>query len=181
VFGGTGLCSYRVRGVGGSCAEHSTKEAYTTWKEMLFWMRSETCMSKINLQRGKLTVENRKSREKKRLCSEVSVNRPDALPAAQPTVGDWFAADERARQQTRRCRPMAQTDRQPDTRPLHRPSSAYYKGSINNYTAGLVRWFLHRLNHYPLSNQEFYPQDGGESQLALKLRHCHLMYSQFVR
>ena len=148
---------------------------------MLFWMRSETYMSKINLQRGKLTVENSKSREKKRLCSEVSVNRPDALPAAQPTVGDWFAADERARQQTRRCRPMAQTDRQPDTRPLHRPSSAYYKGSINNYTAGLVRWFLHRLNHYPLSNQEFYPQDGGESQLALKLRHCHHRYSQFVR
>jgi len=28
-------------------------------------MRSETYMSKINLQRGKLTVENRKSREKK--------------------------------------------------------------------------------------------------------------------
>jgi len=23
---------------------------------------------------------------------------------------------------------------------------------------------------------EFYPQDGGESQLALKLRHCHPMY-----
>ena len=33
-------------------------------------------MSKINLQRGKLTVENRKSREKKRICSEVSVNSP---------------------------------------------------------------------------------------------------------
>ena len=28
-------------------------------------MRSETYMSKINLQRGKLTVANRKSREKK--------------------------------------------------------------------------------------------------------------------
>ena len=28
-------------------------------------MRSETYMSKINLQRGKLTVENRKSRERK--------------------------------------------------------------------------------------------------------------------
>ena len=24
---------------------------------------------------------------------------------------------------------------------------------------------------------EFYPQDGGKIQLALKLRHCHLMYS----
>ena len=36
-------------------------------------MRSKTFMSKINLQRGKLTVENRKSREKKRICSE-SVN-----------------------------------------------------------------------------------------------------------
>jgi len=33
-------------------------------------------MSKINLQRGKLTVENRKSRERKRICSEVSVNSP---------------------------------------------------------------------------------------------------------
>jgi len=33
-------------------------------------MRSETYMSKINLQRGKLTVENRTSREKKRICSE---------------------------------------------------------------------------------------------------------------
>ena len=31
-------------------------------------------MSKINLQREKLTVENRKSRDKKRICSEVSVN-----------------------------------------------------------------------------------------------------------
>jgi len=39
-------------------------------------MRSETYMSKINLQRGKLTVENRKSREKKRICSEVLVNSP---------------------------------------------------------------------------------------------------------
>ena len=43
---------------------------------MLFWMRSETYMSNINLQRGKLRVENRKSREKKRICSEVSVNSP---------------------------------------------------------------------------------------------------------
>ena len=33
-------------------------------------------MSRINLQRGKLTVENRKSREKKWICSEVSVNSP---------------------------------------------------------------------------------------------------------
>ena len=31
-FGGTGLCSYRVRGADGSYAEHSTKEAYTIWK-----------------------------------------------------------------------------------------------------------------------------------------------------
>ena len=28
-FGGTGLCSYRVRGVGGSCAEHLTVKSYT--------------------------------------------------------------------------------------------------------------------------------------------------------
>jgi len=34
-------------------------------KRDAIWMRSETYMSKINLQRGKLTVENRKSREKK--------------------------------------------------------------------------------------------------------------------
>ena len=27
-FGGTGLCSYRVRGVDGSCAKHSTVESY---------------------------------------------------------------------------------------------------------------------------------------------------------
>ena len=33
-------------------------------------------MSKINLQRGILTVENRRSRDKKRICSEVSVNSP---------------------------------------------------------------------------------------------------------
>ena len=39
-------------------------------------MRSKPYMSKINLQRGKLTVENRKSRERKRICSEVSVNSP---------------------------------------------------------------------------------------------------------
>ena len=30
-------------------------------------------MSKINLQSGILTVENRRSRDKKRICSEVSV------------------------------------------------------------------------------------------------------------
>jgi len=29
VFGGTGLCSYRVRGVDGSCAKHLTVESYT--------------------------------------------------------------------------------------------------------------------------------------------------------
>ena len=28
-FGGTGLCSYRVRGVDGNCAEHLTVESYT--------------------------------------------------------------------------------------------------------------------------------------------------------
>ena len=28
-FGGTGLCSYRVRGVGGIYAEHLTVESYT--------------------------------------------------------------------------------------------------------------------------------------------------------
>ena len=39
-------------------------------------MRSKTYMSKINLQSGILTVENRRSREKKRICSEVSLNSP---------------------------------------------------------------------------------------------------------
>ena len=39
-------------------------------------MGSKTYMSKINPQRGKLTVENRKSREIKGICSEVSVNSP---------------------------------------------------------------------------------------------------------
>ena len=34
-------------------------------------MRSKTYMSKINLQSGILTVENRRSREKKRICSYV--------------------------------------------------------------------------------------------------------------
>jgi len=28
-FGGTGLCTYRVRGVDGSCAKHLTVESYT--------------------------------------------------------------------------------------------------------------------------------------------------------
>ena len=28
VFGGTGLCSYRVSGVDGSCAKHLTVESY---------------------------------------------------------------------------------------------------------------------------------------------------------
>ena len=37
-------------------------------------MRSKTYMSKINLQSGVLTVENRRSRERKRIFSEVSVN-----------------------------------------------------------------------------------------------------------
>jgi len=30
-FGGTGLCSYRVRGVGGICAEHLTEQSYTVF------------------------------------------------------------------------------------------------------------------------------------------------------
>ena len=63
---------------------------------MLFWMRSKTYMSKINLQRGKLTVENRKSREKKRICSEVSVNSYSLLCGCDcstlPTVVWWLTA-----------------------------------------------------------------------------------------
>jgi len=39
-------------------------------------MRSETYMSKINLQRGKLTVENRKSREKTDMLRSIGINSP---------------------------------------------------------------------------------------------------------
>jgi len=54
-------------------------------------MRSKTFMSRINLQRGKLTVENRKSREKKRICSEVSVNSL-GNPWSQ-SINKYFAAN----------------------------------------------------------------------------------------
>ena len=37
-------------------------------------MRPKTYMSKINLQSGILTVENRRVERKKQICSEVSVN-----------------------------------------------------------------------------------------------------------
>ena len=43
---------------------------------MLFWMGSKTYMSKINLQRGKLTMRTGRVERKKRICSEVSVNSP---------------------------------------------------------------------------------------------------------
>ena len=40
-FSGTGLCTYRVRGVDGSCAEHLTVESYTVFicqqSYLLFW------------------------------------------------------------------------------------------------------------------------------------------------
>ena len=39
-------------------------------------MRSKTYMSKIDLQRGKLTVENRRVERKKQICSAVLVNSP---------------------------------------------------------------------------------------------------------
>ena len=35
-FGGTGLCSYRVRGVEGSCAEHLAIEFYMVVKLLTF-------------------------------------------------------------------------------------------------------------------------------------------------
>jgi len=44
-------------------------------------------MSKINLQRGKLTVENRKNGQKERICSEVSVNSP-GNPRSQSMRGN---------------------------------------------------------------------------------------------
>jgi len=33
-------------------------------------------MSEINVKPGRITVENRKTKEQKRICSEVSVNSP---------------------------------------------------------------------------------------------------------
>ena len=44
-------------------------------------MRSKTYMSKINLQRGKLTVENRKSREKKTDMLR-SIGKQSGVPSA---------------------------------------------------------------------------------------------------
>jgi len=55
------------RGCGRVASERETEFGY---------FACASYMSKINLQRGKLPVENRKSREKKRICSEVSVNSP---------------------------------------------------------------------------------------------------------
>jgi len=54
-----------------------------------------------------------------------------------------------------------------------------------------IRWFM-KMSGRSLARQqsvfqqyhsekhlsEFYPQDGGESQLASKLRHCHPMYRE---
>ena len=35
-FGGTGLCSYRVNGVDGSCAKHLTVESYAVFMLLTF-------------------------------------------------------------------------------------------------------------------------------------------------
>ena len=56
-------------------------------------MRSKTYMSKINLQSGILTVENRRSREKKRICSEVSVNVVSATDSALRQTGSWLVVE----------------------------------------------------------------------------------------
>ena len=62
-------------------------------------MRSKTYMSKINLQRRKLTVESRKSREIKTwICSEVSVNSPG---------NPWSTGDNRNVQKVHGAEQMA--------------------------------------------------------------------------
>ena len=46
-------------------------------------MRSETYMSKINLQRGKLTVENRKSREKTDMLRSIVKQSGESVESVQ--------------------------------------------------------------------------------------------------
>ena len=46
-------------------------------------MRSKTFMSKINLQRGKLTVENRKSREKTDMLRSIGKQFGESVESVQ--------------------------------------------------------------------------------------------------
>jgi len=46
-------------------------------------MRSETYVSEINLQRGKLTVENRKSRERKRMLRSIGKQSGESVESVQ--------------------------------------------------------------------------------------------------
>ena len=72
--------------------------------------RLEAYTSKINLQRGKLTVENTKSRERKRICSEVSVNSPG---------NPW----SQSRRNGRECRTFPLPDNSPTDKSRRRTSS----------------------------------------------------------
>jgi len=50
-------------------------------------MRSKTFMSKINLHRGKLTVENRKSREKKTdMLRSIGKQSGESMPSTEPSI-----------------------------------------------------------------------------------------------
>ena len=57
---------------------------------MLFWMRSKTYISKINLQRWILTVDNRRSREKKRICSEVMSIGKQSGESVEDRMSLWY-------------------------------------------------------------------------------------------
>jgi len=46
-------------------------------------MRSKTYMSKINIQRGKLTVENRKSREKTDMLRSIGKQSGESVESVQ--------------------------------------------------------------------------------------------------
>ena len=46
-------------------------------------MRSKTYVSKINLQRGKLTVENRKSREKTDMLRSIGKQSGESVESVQ--------------------------------------------------------------------------------------------------
>jgi len=59
---------------------------------MQFWMRSKTYMSKINPQRGKLTVENRKSREKKTdMLRSIGKQSGESVEPAQERFGKYHS------------------------------------------------------------------------------------------
>ena len=54
-------------------------------------MRSETYMSKINLQRGKLTVENRKSIERKKTDMLRSIGKQSGESMESVQEKKWYS------------------------------------------------------------------------------------------